>query len=209
LIGVSAFGLAGCGGGGESSDGDTAPAGDTSTDEADANADVTTGEAGSPPATAATAAPDGCTLITPEDIKATFGVEAEAGVLGSNNTCEYGGISSDLTIDGVDASLRVSADLATANPKNFESTYVGSGGYDAGDAAALKGLGVIAYSRLGDVEDSGLSSEVATSTVLTATGVTVNVELGVVNSRDQTKLRSPAAKTKLEALTRTAVGRVG
>ncbi len=213
LIGVSAFGLAGCGGGGddESTD-DDAPAGDTSTDEADADeagedADVTTSEAGAP--AAATAAPDSCTLITPEDIKTTFGVDAEAGVLGPNNTCEYGSTSSDLTIDGVDASLRVSADLMTAHPKNFESAYVGSGGYEAGDAAALKGLGVVAYSRLGEVDESGLSSGVASSTVLTAGGVTVNVELGVVNSRDQTKLRSPAAKTKLEALTRTAVGRVG
>ena len=213
LFGLSAFGLAGCGGG-ESTD--DAPAGEASSNGADAvedeageDADVTTSEAGAPTAAAATAAPDSCTLITPEDIKTTFGVDAEAGVLGPNNTCEYGSTSSDLTIDSVDASLRVSADLVTADRKNFESAYVGSGGYEAGDAAALKGLGLVAYSRLGDVDDSGLSSEAASSTVLTASGVTVNVELGVSNSRDQTTLRSPANKTKLEALTRTAVGRVG
>ena len=198
LVGV----IGGCGGGGDTA---STTAGDgTATTEASGTSEPGTQ---APPS----AAPDACSLVTAADVTAVFKVPAAAGVPGGlpgiDNACLYGGIDSKLTIDGVRASLKISTDLVTSFKEAFDTAYLGSGGYAAGDS--LDGVGMLGYSALGRTDASGLSGDAAQATVLTASGVTVNIDLGVSNSADQATLRTPANKANVEALMKIAVGRVG
>lgn len=184
--------LGGCGGGSDSA---STPAGPTATTEPSATSAPTQ----APPS----AAPMACSLVTAADVTAAFAVTAAPGAPGPNNSCEYGSTSSKLTIDGVAASLRIEADLVTSSQSAFDAAYLGDNGYASGDK--LAGVGTIGYSALGSTDGSGLTSGAAKATVLTATGVTINIELGAVNSADQATLRTAANKAKVEALIKTAV----
>lgn len=184
----------GCGGGSDSA----TPTGSTATTQASTTS--------APTQAPLSTAPSACSLVTAADVTAAFKAAAAAGAPGPNNSCEYGSTSSKLTINGVAASLRIEADVVTSSQSAFDAAYLGDNGYASGDA--LAGVGMLGYSALGSTDGSGLTSVAAKATVLTASGVTINIELGAVNSADQATLRTAANKANVEALMKTAVDHV-